>query len=76
MRHFLDIGGNLADKLRRLLRGGEVAMKILCVLYDDPIGGMPSSYPRDGLPKVDCYPGGTTLSTPQAIDFTPGELLG
>jgi len=50
--------------------------KILCVLYDDPIGGMPSSYPRDGLPSVGCYPGGTTLPTPQAIDFTPGELLG
>ena len=51
-------------------------MKIVCVLYDDPIGGMPSSYPRDGLPAVDCYPGGTALPTPQAIDFTPGELLG
>ena len=50
--------------------------KILCVQYDDPIGGMPSSYPRDDLPRVNCYPGGMTLPTPQAIDFTPGELLG
>jgi formate dehydrogenase len=50
--------------------------KILCVLYDDPIDGMPPSYPRDGLPKLDGYPGGTILPTPKAIDFTPGELLG
>ena len=50
--------------------------KILCVLYDDPIDGMPRSYPRDTLPKLDRYPDGTTLPTPSAIDFTPGELLG
>ena len=50
--------------------------KVLCVLYDDPIGGMPKSYPRESLPKVACYPGGTVLPTPQAIDFKPGELLG
>ena len=28
-------------------------MKILCVLYDDPISGMPESYARDDLPKLD-----------------------
>jgi formate dehydrogenase len=50
--------------------------KILCVLYDDPHGGMPRSYPRDDLPKVECYPDGQTLPTPKAIDFQPGELLG
>ncbi len=50
--------------------------KVLCVLYDDPIDGMPRSYPRDTLPKLDRYPDGTTLPTPKAIDFTPGELLG
>ena len=50
--------------------------KVLCVLYDDPIDGMPRSYPRDTLPKLDRYPDGTTLPTPSAIDFTPGELLG
>ena len=27
-------------------------MKILCVLYDDPKGGMPKSYPLSGLPKL------------------------
>jgi formate dehydrogenase len=51
-------------------------MKILCVLYDDPINGHPTSYPRDDLPKIDRYPGGQTLPTPKAVDFTPGELLG
>ena len=50
--------------------------KILCVLYDDPHGGMPKSYPRDDLPKIERYPDGQTLPTPKAIDFQPGELLG
>ena len=50
--------------------------KVLCVLYDDPKDGYPTSYARDDLPKIDHYPGGQTTPTPRAIDFTPGELLG
>lgn len=50
--------------------------KIVCVLYDDPVGGHPASYARDGLPPLDGYPGGQTLPTPSGIDFTPGHLLG
>jgi formate dehydrogenase len=50
--------------------------KILCVLYDDPIDGYPTSYPRDDLPKIERYPDGQTLPTPRAIDFRPGQLLG
>jgi formate dehydrogenase len=50
--------------------------KILCVLYDDPVGGHPSGYARDGLPKVERYPDGQETPTPSGIDFTPGELLG
>lgn len=50
--------------------------KILCVLYDDPVGGYPTSYARDDIPTFDRYPGGQTLPTPKAIDFRPGELLG
>src|SRR6202042_1077153 len=50
--------------------------KVICVLYDDPVDGYPKSYPRDGLPKIDHYPGGRTLPTPKAIDFKPGALLG
>jgi formate dehydrogenase len=50
--------------------------KVVCVLYDDPVDGYPKSYARDGLPKLDKYPGGQTLPTPKAIDFTPGALLG
>jgi formate dehydrogenase len=50
--------------------------KILCVLYDDPKGGYPTSYPRDDLPKIERYPDGQTLPTPNAIDFQPGALLG
>jgi formate dehydrogenase len=50
--------------------------KVLCVLYDDPVGGFPPAYARDDLPKIDEYPGGQTLPTPAAIDFRPGDLLG
>jgi formate dehydrogenase len=50
--------------------------KILCVLYDDPKDGYPTSYARDELPKIDHYPGGQTTPTPKAVDFTPGQLLG
>jgi formate dehydrogenase len=50
--------------------------KVLCVLYDDPVEGYPKSYARDGIPKIDRYPGGQTTPTPKAIDFTPGTLLG
>ena len=45
--------------------------KVLCVLYDDPVGGMPKKYARDDIPKLDHYPGGQTLPTPKAIDFKP-----
>ena len=50
--------------------------KVLCVLYDDPVDGYPTSYARDDIPALDHYPDGQTLPSPQAIDFTPGELLG
>ena len=50
--------------------------KVVCVLYDDPVDGHPKAYPRDGIPKLEHYPGGQTMPTPKAIDFKPGELLG
>jgi hypothetical protein len=50
--------------------------KVVCVLYDDPIDGMPKKYARDDIPKITKYPDGQTTPTPQAIDFKPGELLG
>jgi formate dehydrogenase len=50
--------------------------KIICVLYDDPVTGYPTSYARDDLPQPARYPDGQTLPTPRAIDFTPGALLG
>jgi len=51
-------------------------MKVLCVLYDDPKGGMPKSYALSDLPKLEKYPDGMTLPSPKGRDFTPGELLG
>ncbi len=50
--------------------------KILCVLYDDPINGYPTSYARDDIPEILQYPDGQTLPTPHAIDFIRGHLLG
>lgn len=50
--------------------------KIVCVLYDDPIGGYPKTYARDDVPQPKIYPDGQTLPTPKAIDFKPGTLLG
>ena len=51
-------------------------VKVLCVLYPDPIDGYPPTYARDSLPAIEVYPNGQTLPSPSAIDFTPGELLG
>ena len=50
--------------------------KVLCVLYDDPVGGYPTSYARDAIPKIERYPDGQTVPNPKQIDFKPGELLG
>ena len=50
--------------------------KVLCVLYDDPVDGYPPSYARDSVPEIERYHDGQTTPTPEAIDFTPGELLG
>jgi formate dehydrogenase len=51
-------------------------MKVVAVLYDDPITGYPKTYARDSIPEIKSYPGGQTAPTPKAIDFKPGELLG
>ena len=51
-------------------------LKILCVLYDDPVEGFPPKYAREDIPKITSYPGGQSAPTPQSIDFNPGELLG
>lgn len=50
--------------------------KILCVLYDDPVDGYPTSYARDDIPRIERYFDGQATPTPEAIDFTPGHLLG
>ena len=50
--------------------------KIVCVLYPDPVAGYPPKYLRDSIPALTQYPGGQSLPTPEALDFTPGELVG
>src|ERR1700691_1379589 len=49
---------------------------VVCVLYDDPVAGYPPAYARDEIPRIERYPDGQSAPTPQAIDFTAGELLG
>jgi hypothetical protein len=56
--------------------GGPIMSKVVCVLYDDPVGGMPKTYARDTIPHIERYPGGQTAPTPKQIDFQPSELLG
>ena len=50
--------------------------KIVCVLYEDPVDGYPKSYARDDIPTLERYPDGQSMPNPEAVDFTPGELLG
>ena len=50
--------------------------KVLCVLYDDPVQGLPTSYARNNIPKLEKYPDGQSMPSPNSIDFNPGELLG
>lgn len=49
---------------------------VLCVLYDDPKGGYPTSYPLSEIPRIERYPGGQSVPSPKQIDFKPGALLG
>ncbi len=51
-------------------------LKIVCVLYDDPVDVYPPKYAHADIPKITKYPDGQTTPSPQAIDFDPGELLG
>lgn len=51
-------------------------MKIIVILYDDPVGGYPKTYARNSIPWVERYPDGQTVPTPKKIDFKPGQLLG
>jgi hypothetical protein len=30
--------------------------KVLCVLYDDPVEGYPTTYARDSIPRIERYP--------------------
>jgi formate dehydrogenase len=49
---------------------------VLCVLYDDPVDGYPFAYARDEIPVIGQYFDGQITPSPQALDFTPGTLMG
>lgn len=72
----------LASAKRNFSSTQQTAAKVVCVLYDDPVGGYPTSYARDTLPKIDSYPDqfgnpGQTMPSPVS-DSVPqdGRLLG
>ena len=50
-------------------------MKILAVLYPDPVSGYPPDYARDTIPTVDSR-GERLVPEPGSVDFAPGQLLG
>ncbi len=50
--------------------------KVLCLLYDDPVGSHPLAYARNGIPNIELYPDGQTLPSPMGIAGRPGQLLG
>ena len=52
------------------------SLKVLCVLYDDPVAGFPPHYARESIPALARYPDGQTMPSPAGIDFAPGHLLG
>jgi len=51
--------------------------KIVCVLYEDPVTGYPSTYARDDIPNIERYPGGQTTPTqgptPIALAMPPED---
>ena len=49
---------------------------VLCVLYDDPVDGYPTSYARDDIPRIERYHDGQTTPTPARLDFDGGQLVG
>lgn len=51
-------------------------MKIIAVLYDDPVKGYPKTYSHDNIPKIERYPDGQTIPTTKKLDLNPGQLLG
>lgn len=61
---------------RQLHSSSRAQAKVVLVLYPDPVTGYPPKYARDNVPSIKKYPDGQTCPSPQAIDFTPGELLG
>ena len=51
-------------------------VKVVCVLYPDPVTGYPPAYAWDSIPTLERYPDGQTVPSPESIDFIPGQLLG
>jgi len=39
-------------------------LKVLCVLYDDPVEKFPPNYARTDIPKISGYPDGQSTPTP------------
>merc|ERR1719150_2568246 len=79
-----NLGRSIAPRCAISARQQRHFAKVVCVLYDDPMGGYPKSYPRDGkdIPQVTHYPDqygkpGQTVPSPKGSrDGLTGTLLG
>ena len=49
--------------------------KVVMALYEDPQAGYPPPSLRGDLPEIQKYPDGQTLPSPEAVDFSTGDLL-
>jgi len=49
-------------------------LKVLCVLYDDPVEEFPPNYARADIPKISGYPDGQRAPTPKKIDHFNGFI--
>src|SRR6202521_5097909 len=48
---------------------------VICVLYDDPIGDYPKSYSLDDIPRLECYPGGQTVTYCNSISVSEHVVM-
>ena len=50
-------------------------LKIVCVLYDDPVDEYPPKYARADIPKITKYPGGQTTPVYFLVLINPRNTL-
>jgi len=76
------VARNIGTAMRPVAQQQRNFAKVVAVLYDDPVGGYPTSYARDDVPRITSYPDqfgnpGQTAPTPKNLVVPQnGQLLG